>query len=278
MIFSVTHKMFYTYERPVFLAPQTIRLFPRLNSLVKLREYDCKVLPDPAGMSVNVESDGSLSRLVWFDNSTKSFSVEVKMTLELSLHNPFNFIIYPTDGQKLPLEYPKEIGRELSVYRSSGPFLAAAAYSKDILEQAHSDTVTFLTTLCRRINQDFVYEERELGEPYPAEKTLSLKKGSCRDLSVLFIEAARSVGLAARFVSGYYFDPAFGDRSLHAWAEIYIPGAGWRGFDPTIGLVCEGRHVALAAAASPIMAAPISGIFSGDSAGKMASEVTFEQR
>jgi transglutaminase-like putative cysteine protease len=276
MIFSVTHRMSYVYERPVFLAPQTIRLFPRLNSLTKLLDYECTVSPQPVGMSVNVESDGSLSRLVWFDHPTASFTVDIKMTLELSLHNPFNFIIHPMNCQKLPLHYPKDLEHEIAMYCvRDRPFLAVAKYSNEIMEKAHGDTVTFLTTLCRQINQDFAYQERELGEPYPAEKTLSLKQGSCRDLSVLFMEAARSVGFAARFVSGYYFDEAFSGPALHAWCEIYLPGAGWRGFDPTIGLVCEGRHVALAAAASAIMAAPVSGVFSGDSSAVMTTDLKF---
>ncbi len=106
---------------------------------------------------------------------------------------------------------------------------------------------------------------REHGAPRPGEDTLARKEGSCRDLTLLFIEACRSLGIAARFVSGYHAGaPDQGPRYLHAWAEVYLPGAGWRGYDPSHGLAVAQQHVAIAAAATPQLAAPVSGKVRGD--------------
>ncbi len=118
----------------------------------------------------------------------------------------------------------------------------------------------FLTRLTQLIPEKCVYQQRLEGMPYPAAVTLSKQTGTCRDFTVLFMAVCRAVGLAARFVSGYQEgDLENTSHDLHAWAEVYVPGGGWRGFDPTLGLAVSNRHVAIAAAANPKDAAPVSG-------------------
>ena len=132
----------------------------------------------------------------------------------------------------------------------------------------------FLVMLSERMKQDFVYEFRHLGAPHRPEDTLASGRGSCRDWVILYMACANAVGLAARFVSGYYFDEKPQLADLHAWIEVYIPGGGWRGFDPSMGLACYGQHIALATSSSAAGAAPIHGNFKGQ--GKTLSEMKLE--
>ncbi len=274
MICTVEHTTTYEYDAAVFLEPQTIRLFPALEFFQVLRDYKLTITPEPCGLSENLETDGSLSRLAWFDKESRVFCVSARMDFELAQRNPFNFMIFPDSCQNLPMQYPKPMYAELSSYVSLTPTLAPVVdFAYEILRESKGETLVFLTTLCRRIKEEFTYETRQSGEPYSAATTLAYRRGSCRDFAVLFIEAARAVGLASRFVSGYYFDQFQPQLELHAWAQTYIPGAGWRGFDPTLGLVCFGHHLALSTGAVACMAAAISGNFRGDAQFVMTTQI-----
>lgn len=119
---------------------------------------------------------------------------------------------------------------------------------------------------------------RPEGAPLPPIETLRRGEGSCRDIAVLFLAAARSQGFAGRFVSGYYAEPGNeGDFDLHAWSELYVPGGGWRGFDPTVGLAVAERHVSLAVGARPEQAAPVSGSFRGGGRSSMSAHVSISE-
>ena len=136
----------------------------------------------------------------------------------------------------------------------------ALELAQDIATATQYNTLDFLFALNQRIYQDCQYLTRHTGEPFPAGVTWRSKQGSCRDFSVLFMEVCRAMGIAARFVSGYQEgDSNQQDRDLHAWAEVYLPGAGWRGYDPTLGLVVSDRHIPLAASAIPAYAAAVDG-------------------
>ena len=135
----------------------------------------------------------------------------------------------------------------------------------------------FLTTLTRRLHEEFAHTIREEGAAEPAESTLAARSGSCRDLSVLFCEACRSRGIPARFVSGYEREAAVQEPAhMHAWAEVYLPGGGWRGYDPSQGLAVSTAHVALAAAADPLLAAPVSGTYRGKAQARMSYSIAMQ--
>jgi transglutaminase-like putative cysteine protease len=148
----------------------------------------------------------------------------------------------------------------LNGYSIAGIDPIAVQLGQEISEATNGDVIAFLGELNQFIYSSCQYLIRETGNPLPPGRTWSEKKGSCRDLTVLFIEVCRAMGLAARFVSGYQEgDLDNSEYHLHAWAEVYLPGAGWRGYDPTHGLAVSDRHIALAASAISEYAAPISG-------------------
>ena len=192
------------------------------------------------------------------------------MTSEVETHrnNPFEFLLEPW-ATKLPIDYPASLLFQLQPYfqRDGLPATVdsvAAQLAQEVYQAVAGETVAFLSELNQRIHQNCEYTIRETGTPLPAGLTWTQKLGSCRDLSVLFMEACRALGLAARFVSGYQEGDSNQDKGdLHAWAEVYLPGAGWRGYDPTNGIAVADRHVTLVASTLPRYAAPVSGNFQG---------------
>jgi transglutaminase-like putative cysteine protease len=150
--------------------------------------------------------------------------------------------------------------------------------AEQIRECARGEAVPFLARLVETICERFKVIHREKGGPWPPATTIEQRQGACRDLAALFIDICRSVGLAARFVSGYQEGDADQDkRYMHAWAEVYLPCAGWRGFDPTHGLAVTDRHVAVAAAADPQHATPVTATFRGSNVeAEMSANVVIE--
>lgn len=167
----------------------------------------------------------------------------------------------------------------LSPYCAVAPACGAVAeLARTLARESGGETLAFLSLLARRIFETTERVVREDGGPLPAEETLRTRQGACRDLAVLYVESCRAMGLAARFVSGYHASRETRDRRfMHAWAEVYVPGGGWRGYDPSWGLAVSDRHVAVAASAASHGAAPVSGIFRGDGAtSRMAAELTIQ--
>ena len=163
----------------------------------------------------------------------------------------------------LPFDYPSSLLQQLEPYLKSYSFApdgCALELAQDIFAATEGNTLDFLFTLNQRIYQECEYLTRESGAAHPAGITWRRKQGSCRDYTVLFMEVCRTMGIAARFVSGYQEgDRDQQSRDLHAWVEVYLPGAGWRGYDPTLGLVVSDRHIPLAASTIPAYTAAVDG-------------------
>ena len=263
MLLNTRHVTTYTYDHSVVLEPHCLRLTPRADCYGSLLERQLNITPEPSHMSMSVENDGSISHWVQFKGSTRIFTVESKALISLITDkNPFDFLIYPETCLTLPMAYPPAVLRELRTFLMADDVDPLVRdFVLEVLEQAKGKTIDFLVMLAQRMKQDFVYEFRHLGAPYQPEDTLASRRGSCRDFAILYMACAKVVGLAARFVSGYYFDENPELPDLHAWVEVYVPGGGWRGFDPSLGLACYGHHIALATGASAEAAAPIQGSF-----------------
>ncbi|MEB3121299.1 MAG: transglutaminase family protein [Snowella sp.] len=262
MRYHIHHKTSYTYNQPVFLKPHLVRLRPRSNSWQTLDNFLIKITPQPVGISDINDLDGNSLQKIWFTAPTEQFTLEIESEIETHIDNPFNFLLEPW-ALKLPMDYPISLFHQLQPYLrpySAIPDAIALALAQDILHQEKQDTLAFLNALNQQIYQSCSYVVRETGDPWEAGITWRNQTGSCRDLTVLWMEACRAVGLATRFVSGYQEgDLSTDDWELHAWAEVYLPGGGWRGYDPTHGLVVSDRHIALVASANPLYTAPVVG-------------------
>ncbi len=276
MRISIVHSTVYAYASPVFLEPHTFRLRPREDGSQRLSAYMLSVSPAPAGQAQCLDHDGNVIIQAWFDGSTTELSLQTSFEIETLRENPFDFLLAPTD-RALPMRYTEFLRAPLLSYRHEDSPPAIREFAESVAAEADWKTMPFLSALNLRINAATRQVVRHEGAPLPPEVTLRTQEGSCRDLAVLFCAACRSVGLAARFVSGYERDSAAVDEGdLHAWAEVYLQGGGWRGYDPSRGLAVGLSHVTVAAAASPLLAAPVTGSYRGQAKATMHFSISMQ--
>lgn len=268
---ALHHKTSYSYDRLVTLGPQVVRLRPAPHCRTPIRSYSLKV--EPEGHFLNWQQDphgNYLARMV-FPQQTKHLSIEVDLIADMTVVNPFDFFL-DEYAEKFPFQYESWLAKELMPFLDKDePGPRVTAYLKQ-LDYSPRRSIDFLVDLNCRLQRDIKYLIRmEPGVQEP-EETLRLRSGSCRDSAWLLVQLLRNCGLAARFVSGYLIqltpdlkalDGPSGTEidftDLHAWCEVFLPGAGWVGLDPTSGLLCGEGHVPLACTPEPASAAPITG-------------------
>ena len=272
---ALNHKTAYHYDSPIQLAPHVFRLRPAAHSRTPITAYSLKITPENHFISWQQDPFGNyLARVVFPEKSTE-LSIEVDLIAEMTVINPFDFFLEEY-AENYPFAYPEQLLKELAPYlevRENGPLLAAWLAQIDNSKKA---IVDFLVYLNQRVNQTVNYSIRMEAGVQTCEETLSKALGSCRDSAWLLVQAMRHMGLAARFVSGYLVQLTADIKSLdgpsgtekdftdlHAWAEVYIPGAGWIGLDPTSGLLAGEGHIPLACTADFVSAAPVTGGYTG---------------
>ena len=276
---ALEHRTSYTFDRLVEVHPHVVRLRPAPHSRTPIEAYSLQV--EPADHFINWQQDAFgnfLARLV-FPNRARGLTITVGLIADMKVINPFDFFIEDW-AEHIPFEYPKALAEDLKPYlrpvdegdEGSGPGDLTQAWVKNFTVAPGTRTIDFLVALNRAVNADVGYSVRmEPGVQTP-DHTLRTGIGSCRDSAWLLVSILRQLGYAARFVSGYLVQltsdvealdgpsgPAADFTDLHAWAEVYVPGAGWIGLDPTSGLFAGEGHIPLSATPHPESAAPITG-------------------
>ncbi|SFZ83239.1 Uncharacterized conserved protein, DUF2126 family [Devosia enhydra] len=271
---AVYHLTHYRYDRPVILQPQIIRLRPAPHSRTPVLSHSLRVSPEKHFVNYQQDPYGNFLARFVFPEPVRELKIEVDLIADMSVYNPFDFFVEES-AETWPFEYSEDLREDLSIYRQAepaGPQLSAFLAQ---IDRSPKNTVTFVTGLNASLQQRIGYIVRMEPGVYTPEETLGRGQGSCRDSSWLLVQALRHLGFAARFVSGYLIQlkpdlqaldgPVGTDRDftdLHAWCEVYLPGAGWIGLDPTSGLLTGESHVPLAATPHYRNAAPIAGFAS----------------
>ncbi len=268
--FSIQHLTRYHYDRPVFIGPHYIRLRPRSDWRQRVEQFSLQVTPEPSGMAWGLDCEGNEYAQVWFDGEHTSLGLAVAAEVRTLASNPFDYLLL-TNRLGLPAVFSGPEADALA------PYLVQrhpAPPKGDRLEElvrsiaAQCEMVPeFLLALNSHLYETLDKTVREEPGVMTPEQVLECRTGACRDATLVFMEGCRRMGIPARYVSGYQAgdtDEDLGD--LHAWAEAYVPEAGWRGYDPTHGLAVADQHVVLAASADPDLAAPLIGTFSGSGA------------
>jgi Uncharacterized protein conserved in bacteria len=274
---SIYHLTHYKYDRPVRLGPQIIRLKPAAHSRTKVISHSLKVRPSNHFVNLQQDPYGNYLARYVFPEPVTELKIEVDLVADMSVYNPFDFFT-EEEAVKWPFSYSPDLCDDLAIYMKPEPDTSEVTKFLETIDRTPGQgTVDMIVGLNARLQQEIGYVIRmEPGVQTPDE-TLTVRKGSCRDTSWLLVQILRRLGFAARFVSGYLvqltpdlkaLDGPSGTEvdftDLHAWAEVYIPGAGWIGLDPTSGLLTGESHIPLAATPHYRNAAPISGGYYGE--------------
>jgi transglutaminase-like putative cysteine protease len=289
MFLRIVHRSRYDYSHPVSFAPHALYLRPRESSRHRLHHFSLEIEPKARRVSTTDPLDNALDWAYFPANGADTrLEVRTEMMVETLDENPFDFFLKPT-AAAFPFEYDvverSALAPGLTPRTDSPPAADLLAWLRDRLPVAPRETLPFLIALNGVVHDALAYRRRDEEGIQSAASTIGLRSGSCRDYAVLLIEICRALGLAARFVSGYVFEPpidgsaSVGDAAMHAWAEVYLPGAGWRGLDAVRGIFCDDTFVPVAHAAVAENVSPIQGTFFGpaDTTSRLTTSLVVER-
>ena len=262
MKLKVKHKLSYTYAEAVTLTPHYIYLTPKVSPFQDLIYHRLVVTPKPDLLVKNLDAEGNIQHIVYINEPCDKFEIESEIIIDSQHFNPFDFVYFPFAAQNLPFSYLEDEKLLLKPYLDEeGITTLIHQTARKLASEVNWNTAKFLQNICKYIRTNMSYEVRADGSAFEPHKTFTEQHGSCRDFAVLMIAFCKSMGIAARFVSGYCYGSERQAHELRAWVEVYLPCGGWRGFDPTEGHSVNENYIALARSAQADLINPVKGTY-----------------
>lgn len=282
MKLKINHLTQYNYSSDVSLGVHKLYLMPQFRTHISVLSQELKISPTPDGFGDRIDLAGNSFRQTWFKDLTDSVRIESELRIETKGFNPFDFIINPDfledsfESDKPLFSYPAENSDLISPFVRLTDFASSGDLLKSTWEESLGMT-DWLARLTNLIYQNWNHEIRHEENIWDPGFTFANKAGSCRDLAWMEMMLLRQTGLATRFVSGYAFNPNLDDgHELHAWLEVYLPGAGWIGLDPSLGLLTDHQYIPLATHPEPTQTLPVQGTFAGKATANLHTRVDLE--
>ncbi|MFD2036193.1 transglutaminase domain-containing protein [Belliella marina] len=279
MILQVDHVSKYSYDQKVILNPHDLLIIPLQRSYIKILGFGLEINPPPLGRNERINADGNPYYQIWFDGFTDKLFVHSNLKIEISPYNPYGFILqnglnYPFDH----FEYPSNLVQALQPFCQLDDDHAELLGHVNKAKDVSRDHISFLAQLVSDVHKNWKHIIREEEGLMSVKEMFNMHEGSCRDLSWLLMQMLRKIGMAARFVSGYAFNPELSvGHELHAWTEVFLPGAGWLGLDPSLGLLADQFYIPIACSHHPLNTLPIYGTYGGLAKSRLESKVTIKK-
>ena len=275
MILYISHQTTYTYSEKVVPGMHYKHFHPQNRPYLKVRDFHLEVQPNPSLLSARLVPENNVYHQVWMNQEVHKLHITASAVLDVKTFNPFDFIV-DINGPHSSAEYLRQ---NQEYFR---PFIEEMELPERMQdfsrEVADNNPVSFCSNLAREIHESWIHELRpEHGILTPVE-CYDRKAGSCRDLTRMAIAILRNQGFPCRYVGGYCFVPQLEDgHELHAWLEIYLPGSGWLGVDPSLGLLTSEHHIPVASSFEPSRTLPVQGFYHGDASSEMTAKITISK-
>ena len=264
MKIGIRYETVYRYDRAVRFSPHDVRLFPRGDCYVQIARLDFQTKPETT-VRFGRDVFDNIVASCFFEEAAEALELRLEIDVEVAKKNPFDFVLARRAAQ-MPFAYEEDMASIICAYRQrqTDDVLSLSDWTPP-MQELPRETVATLVELTKLLHRTISYQRREEGAAQAPGETLRLRRGACRDTAVLLAEMLRDAGLATRVVSGYLREAdeeiRRAEGSLHAWAEVFLPGAGWIGLDPTNGILCNDNFIAAAVGLRPADITPISGSF-----------------
>lgn len=278
MKLEIQHFTQYKYSERVVLNPHLLFLIPQQRAYFQIEKSRVQIDPEPDAIHERIDMVGNTHYQTWFQGETEMLSIEVDYIIDIYPFNPFGFLF--TEFIAFPFsyfQYAPEKQLFLQAFLDTEINSDLSQYASHFINNS-KDLVSFLFSLTESIHKEWGHIIREEENLWPVDYTFKEQKGSCRDLSWMLVHMLRNIGMASRFVSGYAFNPELREgHELHAWVEVYLPGAGWIGLDPSLGLFTDNHYIPLATGYTPELVSPVQGNFGGSAFSELKTEVWIRQ-
>jgi len=280
MKLGIFHQTRYDYESPVELNPHTLFLKPLQRPHLRTSDHRLKISPVPKGLAERQSIEGNPFFQAWFSGQADSLQIDSTFEVAVRPFNPFEFIL----DHDFIARFDPQASKAFSYSEDDGILLHPAlqttvlpdldAFAGTVLERAPDEPIVFLKELTASIHEHWKHIIRTEENLWSPAETFAAGEGSCRDLSWMMIHMLRMQGLGARFVSGYAYNPEIDEgHELHAWVEVYLPGAGWLGVDPSLGLFADQYYIPLACSAHAHHTLPVHGNYGGTAGASLSTQL-----